>query len=230
VAAAVSLTEALRDVAAAFEKQQGIRVTLNLAASNVLARQIGAGSGADVFISADAAQMDAVAKEGLIRRRVDLLVNQLVVAVRSDSSVALASTADLSKPEVRRIAIGDPAGVPAGVYAKQFLEKAGLWSRLESKIVPTASVRAALAALQSGDVDAAMVYRTDVGVAPSVRVAFAPLPGPRVLYPAALLSSTPHAGRFFAYLRSPAAAAIFRRHGFDMAGESERVPEALSAA
>jgi molybdate transport system substrate-binding protein len=230
VAAAVSLTEALREVAAAFEKQHGIRVTLNLAASNVLARQIGAGSGADVFISADAAQMDVVAKEGLIRRRVDLLVNQLVVAVRSDSRVALASAPDLTKPEVRRIAIGDPAGVPAGLYAKQFLEKAGLWSRLESKIIPTASVRAALAALESGDVDAAMVYRTDVGVAPSVRVAFPPQAEPRVLYPAALLSATPHAGRFFEYLRSPAAAAIFRRHGFGMAGETERVSEAVKAA
>ena len=85
VAAAVSLTEALQEIAAAAEKQQRIRVTLNLAASNVLARQIVSGSGADVFISADAAQMDVVAKEGLIRQRVDLLVNQLVVAVRSDS-------------------------------------------------------------------------------------------------------------------------------------------------
>jgi molybdate transport system substrate-binding protein len=230
VAAAVSLTEALREVGAAFEAQQGVRVTLNLAASNVLARQIGAGSGADVFISADAAQMDVVAKEGLIRQRVDLLVNQLVVAVRSDSSLALASANDLTKPEVRRIAIGDPAGVPAGVYAKRFLETAGLWSRLESRIVPTASVRAALAALESGDVDAAMVYRTDVALARSARVAFPPLPEPRVLYPAALLSATPHAGRFFEYLRSPAAAAIFKRHGFGVADESERVTEVLKAA
>lgn len=231
VAAAVSLTEALQEIAAAAEKQQRIRVTLNLAASNVLARQIVSGSGADVFISADAAQMDVVAKEGLIRQRVDLLVNQLVVAVRSDSKVALASETDLTKPGVRRIAIGDPAGVPAGVYAKQFLEKAGLWRRLESKIVPTASVRAALAALESGDVDAAMVYRTDLGIARSVRAAFPPLPEPRVLYPAALLSATPHAARFFEYLRSPAAAAIFRRHGFGcVACNEDRVPEAVKAA
>ena len=106
-----------------------------------------------------------------------------------------------------------------------------MWRRLESKIVPTASVRAALAALESGDVDAAMVYRTDLGIARSVRAAFPPLPEPRVLYPAALLSATPHAARFFEYLRSPAAAAIFRRHGFGcVACNEDRVPEAVKAA
>jgi molybdate transport system substrate-binding protein len=218
VAAAVSLTEALQEVAAAFEKQQGTKVTLNLAASNVLARQIAAGSGADVFISADAAQMAVVAKEGLTRERVDLLVNQLAVVIRTDSKLTLASESDLLKPEVRRVAIGDPAGVPAGVYAKQFLEKAALWTRLQSKIVPTASVRAALAAVESGDADAAIVYRTDAAIAHRVRLAFPPLPEPRVIYPAALLTSRPEAVRFFEFLRSAGAAAIFRRHGFGVAG------------
>ncbi len=100
------------------------------------------------------------------------------------------------------------------------------------RIVPTASVPASLRSyLESGDVDAAIVYHTDVGIAPSVRVAFPPLPEPRVLYPAALLSATPHAARFFEYLRSPAAAAIFRRYGFGIAaGNERRVPEAVKAA
>jgi molybdate transport system substrate-binding protein len=214
VAAAVSLSEAMQEIAAAFEKQRGIRVSLNLAASNALARQIAAGARTDVFLSADVEQVDVVAKEGLIRRRVDLLVNQLAVAVRTDSTFAVAGASDLLRPEVARIAIGDPAGVPAGVYAKDFLERAGLWTELEAKIVPTASVRAALAALESGDVDAAIVYRTDVAVARNVRIAFPSPSAPRVIYPAALLSAGPEAERFFEYIQSAEAAAIFQRHGF----------------
>jgi molybdate transport system substrate-binding protein len=217
VAAAVSLTEALQEIVGAFEKEHGVRVVLNLAASNTLARQIAAGARADVLISADAAQMDVVAGTGVVRRRIDLLVNRLAVAVRTDSSTAIASVSDLLKPDVRRIAIGDPAGVPAGVYAKQFLEMNGLWSRLQAKVVPTASVRAALAAVETGDVDAAIVYRTDLSVARDVRIAFPPPAEPRVIYPAALLSDGPQAARFFEYLRSDKARAVFRRLGFEAA-------------
>jgi molybdate transport system substrate-binding protein len=216
VAAAVSLSEALQEVAAAFEGQHGVHVTLNLAASNVLARQITAGAKTDVFISADAIQMDVVRQSGQARRVVDLLHNRLVVLVAADSPVSLAGASDLRRPEIVRIAIGDPAGVPAGAYAKQYLQNEKVWDVLQPKIVTTASVRAALAALDAGNVEAAIVYQTDARIARRARVAYPSPSEPLVIYPAALLSSAPGAAQFFDYLRSAEASKIFERHGFGL--------------
>src|SRR5207253_906340 len=119
----------------------------------------------------------------------------------------------------RRIAIGDPAAVPAGAYAKAYLQRIGLWSALEGRFVPTASVRLALAAVESGAVDAAIVYRTDIRAAPRAREAFV-VPrdeGPSIVYPAAVLAGGKNprgARRFLAFLQGPNAAAIFEREGF----------------
>jgi molybdate transport system substrate-binding protein len=222
VAAAVSLSESLQEVAASFERQQGVRVTLNLAASNVLARQIAAGATTDVFISADAIQMDVVRQSGQVQRQVDLLLNRLVVLVAADSTASLSSAGDLRRTEIARIAIGDPAGVPAGAYAKQYLEKEKVWDVLQPKIVTTASVRAALAALEAGNVDAAIVYQTDARIARRTRAAYPSPSEPVVTYPAALLSSAPEAARFFDFLRSPDAGTIFERHGFGLPLRNER--------
>jgi len=227
VAAAVSLSEALQEIAAAFERQHGVRVTLNLAASNVLARQIAAGAKTDVFISADAIQMEVVRRSGMVRREVELLANRLVVLVAADSNVQLASASDLRRPEIARIAIGDPAGVPAGAYARQYLEAEKMWDALQPKIVTTGSVRAALAALDSGNVDAAIVYRTDARIARRARTAYPSPAEPVVTYPAALLSAAPEAARFFEFLRSSAANTIFERHGFGVPDtRQERAPRA----
>ena len=131
VSAAVSLTESLQEIAKVYERAGG-RVSLNLAASNVLSRQIVNGAPADVFISADEAQMALVEKAGLIAAgsRVVLLRNQLAIVVRTDRSGDLASAAALASPDVKRIAIGDPDAVPAGVYARSYLERIGLFARL----------------------------------------------------------------------------------------------------
>jgi molybdate transport system substrate-binding protein len=216
VAAAVSLSEALQEVTAAFERQHGIHVTLNLAASNVLARQITAGAKTDVFISADAIQMGVVRQAGHVRGVVDLLLNRLVVLVAADSPISLAGASDLRRPEIARIAIGDPAGVPAGAYAKQYLQNEKVWDLLQPKIVTTASVRAALAALDAGNVDAAIVYQTDARIARRARVAYPSPSEPVVTYPAALFSSEPGPAQFFDYLRSAEASRIFERHGFGL--------------
>jgi molybdate transport system substrate-binding protein len=225
VAAAVSLSEALQEIATAFERQHGVRVALNLAASNVLARQIAAGARTDVFISADAIQMDAVRRTGMVRREVDLLTNRLVVLVVAGSTVSLTSASDLRRPEIARIAIGDPAGVPAGAYAKQYLQAEKVWDALQPKIITTGSVRAALAALEAGNVDAAIVYRTDARIARRARAAYPSPSEPVVTYPAALLTVVPEADRFYAFLRSPEADAVFERHGFSLPGtREERAP------
>jgi molybdate transport system substrate-binding protein len=220
VSAAVSLTDALTAVAQAYA-QTGGSVRFNFGASNVLARQIANGAPVDIFISADEAQMDVVGAAGLIQdgSRVTMLRNQLAVAVPSDRPRTFKSIRELADPAYKRIAIGDPAAVPAGVYAKQYLEKEGLWAAIQDRIVPTGSVRAALAAVESGAADAAIVYRTDVRIALQATVAWVVPPdrGPRIVYPAAIVRSTTmpvESKRFVAFLTGETAARIFERFGF----------------
>jgi molybdate transport system substrate-binding protein len=221
VSAAISLTEGLTAVAEEYGRREFGNVRFNFGASNVLARQIVSGAPVDVFISADDAQMDVVAAAGLLKEgsRVPLLRNQLAVVVPNDRPRTLKSIRDLTDPAFKRIAIGDPAAVPAGVYAKQYLEAQGLWKSIEPHIVPAGSVRAALSAVESGAADAGIVYRTDARLALRATVAWVvpAAEGPRIVYPGAIVktSQTPlEAQRFLDFLRSDAAARIFERFGF----------------
>jgi molybdate transport system substrate-binding protein len=219
VSAATSLTDILQQLAKLYELRSGERLVLNFGSSNTLARQITAGARVDVFISADPVQMDVVAGQIVPDSRKDLLSNQLAIAVPDDRPQRFASTRDLTNPRIRRIAIGDPAAVPAGVYAKAYLQRHGLWDALAAKMVPSGSVRAALAAVENGAADAAIVYRTDIATAKRAREAFVvPLDeGPRIVYPAAALRGGPNptgALRFLAFLESPEATALFKRAGF----------------
>jgi molybdate transport system substrate-binding protein len=221
VSAAVSLTDALTAIAAVYKDAGNRPVRFNFGASNILARQIVMGAPVDLFVSADEAQMDAVAREGMLKAgsRVDLVGNQLAVVVPNDRPRTFSSIAEIIDPAFKRIAIGDPAAVPAGVYAKQYLEKEGLWAALQPRFVPAGSVRAALAAVESGGADAAIVYRTDARVALRATVAWV-VPassGPRIAYPAAIVRTSAQpdeATRFLDFLRGPEAARIFTRFGF----------------
>ena len=221
VSAAVSLGETLEEVGAAYARHGGAALRLNLGGSNTLARQMVSGAPVDVFISADEAQMDVVERAGALAKgtRVDLLRNQLAVVTAPALASRVAGPKALADPAIRRIAIGEPSAVPAGVYARRYLEKAGLWAAVESRLVPTSSVRAALAAVDSGAADAAIVYVTDAAAAQSARIAFT-IPAadsPAIVYPAAIGSRAPHgeeAARFLSFLRGAEAAAIFRAHGF----------------
>jgi molybdate transport system substrate-binding protein len=219
VSAAVSLTDVLQQLAPMYQDATGDRLVLNLGASNTLARQIRFDAGVDVFISADEAQMNAVAMQIEASSRVDLLSNQLAIAVPDDRPQTLMSARNLLDPAIRRIAIGDPAAVPAGVYARQYLQSIGIWPEVERKIVPAGSVRLALAAVESGGADAAIVYHTDVAIAAHAREALL-IPaaeGPRIVYPAAIVrAGKNHEGgqRFLTFLQTPAAAAVFTRAGF----------------
>lgn len=226
VSAAASLTDSLTAVAGDYERTAGIHVLLNFGPSSGLARQIIAGAPADLFVSADEAQMETLANAGLVDQgtRVDLLSNQLVIVRRPDGP-GVSSPTDLRAASVRHIALADPAGVPAGVYAKQYLEKLGLWSAVEPKVVPTVDVRAALAAVDSGNADAAFVYRTDAAIAHRAVIAFrVPVAqGPRIVYPAAVVKNAPHeasARAFLTFLKGPAARAAFERAGFIVIGQS----------
>jgi molybdate transport system substrate-binding protein len=222
VSAAASLSDVLENVARVYQMRTGTRVVVNTAASNTLARQIAAGATVDLFISADEAQMDIVRSEIVDTSRVDLLSNQLVIAVAADRPRSLRSARELADPAFRRIAIGDPAAVPAGVYAKAYLEKLGIWSVVSAKAVPSASVRLALAAVENGAADAAIVYRTDITAARRVSLALS-IPagqGPRIVYPAAVMRGGRNregAIRLLAWLQGEQAAAIFKAAGFTRA-------------
>ena len=219
VSAATSLTDVMRQIAQAYEARTGTRLTVNTGASNTLARQIAAGAAVDLFISADEAQMKVIDDSVVAGSRVDLLSNELAVAVASDRPRTIASARDLTAPAFRRIAIGDPSAVPAGVYARSYLEKIGVWPAVAQKVVPSASVRLALAAVENGAADAAIVYRTDVAAARRAAVALV-IPradGPRIVYPAALIRTGRNradATRLLVWLQSAEATAIFRAAGF----------------
>ena len=221
VAAAVSLSDVLEEIAKAYAAAGGGPVRFNLAGSNVLARQIRNGAPADVFISADEAQMDIVEKAGAVLpgSRVDLVGNQLAVVATPDRADFVRQEFARAPAGIRRLAIGDPAAVPAGVYARRYLEQQGLWTAYEPRVVPTTNVRAALTAVETGSVDAAIVYLTDLAAARTAVLAFSvpPKNGPRIVYPGAVLASSRHqaeAKRFLAFLRQPEAAAIFARYKF----------------
>ena len=152
--------------------------------------------------------------------RVNLLTNQLVVVVPTDQTPpASALETLLTAPWVRYIAIGDPDAVPVGVYTRQYLESVGVWDAVRSKVVPSRDVRAALAAVEAGNADVGIVYRTDLAAARRVREAFAvPVDdGPHITYPVAVLADARNetqARRFLDFLRGPVARAIFTDAGF----------------
>ena len=218
VFAAASLADALEEVARGYEQASGNKVVLNVGASNDLARQILAGAGADLFFSADRAQMDVLEKAGLVRGadRVEPLSNVLVVVVPAAASAKVTSPRDLTP--LRRIALADPEAVPAGVYARSYLESVGLWTALHDRVVPTLNVRAALAAVESGNADAGIVYRTDAALSRRVRVAFT-VPreqGPKIVYVLAPLASCrkPAALELARRIAGPEASRVFEKYGF----------------
>jgi molybdate transport system substrate-binding protein len=220
VSAAISLTDALEEAGRAYRAAGGGEVRFNFGGSNVLARQILKGAPVDLFVSADEAQMKLIEAAGAIApdTRVDLLGNKLAV-VLSSSAPPVKDAEGLAQPGIRRMALGDPDAVPAGVYAKQYLQSAGVWDRLLARIVPVANVRAALTAVETGNVEAAIVYESDLAAARHARLAFV-VPGPAapIVYPAAILARSknrPEAERFLAFLRGKEGSAIFKRFRFE---------------
>lgn len=221
VFAAASLADALKEIGVDHAAKSGDKIVFNFGASSTLARQIEEGAPADIFFSADEPKMDALEQKGRIvnATRKNLLSNSLVVVTAADSSLALLGGADLAGPSVKRLALADPKAVPAGVYAKVWLEKIRLWPQVSPKVVPTENVRAALAAVESGNVEAGIVYKTDAAISRKVRVAFeVPVAeGPAIRYPVALTveAKEPDAAKgFLKQLESDAAVKVFEKFGF----------------
>ena len=219
-AAAVSMTEAMTEVAEAWHRKTGRQIEFTFAASNTLARQILQGAPVDVFVSADRRQMERVAAAIEAATRTPIAQNALVIIVPGRGRARWSSADPLRSPDVARIAVGNPEAVPAGAYAKEWLEQAGLWGSVESRLIPTVNVRAALAAVNSGSADAAIVYRTDARQDGNYSVAYDIPPSdssPIVYYAAVTLQARDAvaARAFVTFLAGPEGAAILTRRGFD---------------
>ena len=219
VSVAASVYDALDEIAGLYRAATGVTIALNAGGSNTLARQIVEGAKAGLFLSADEIQMDMVEKAGRIvpGTRTRLLTNELAVVVpQSAKDITLASVLE---GRIARLAMGEPGAVPAGVYGRRWLEHAGAWSRVESKVVPFPTVRAVLSAVEAGRVDAGIVYRTDA-MTSAVRVIATMTrkdhPYLDIAYPVAVIAgpSEQEARRFLEFLKGPAARAVFDKRGF----------------
>lgn len=219
VFAAASTKDALEEIGRAYRARAGVEVRFSWGGSGDLARQIAAGAPADVFVSADAAKMDDLAKAGrvVLGTRRDLLSNRIVVVVPRGATKRPSSAQDLGS--LSKVAVADPKSAPAGLYAREWLGHEGVLASVEPRLVPTLDVRAALSAVESGAVDAGIVYRTDARASTGVEIAFEPSWQPKVTYPVAVVArpaskSEALARAFVDALAGPEARAAFERHGF----------------
>ncbi len=220
---AASTANAVSEVAALYRERGLGEIETVFASSSTLARQIANGAPADLFLSANREWMDHLAEQGAIENgsQVTLLGNALVLIVPATTAIneSPRNLRDLSAfLGTGRLALGDPNHVPAGVYAKEALQKIGIWNDLSSQLVYAKDVRGALALVGRGDAAAGIVYSTDARITDSVRVA-AQIPTENTLdiaYPAVIVAG--RASRpvldFFAFLQGPDAQAIFREYGF----------------
>ena len=221
VSAAASLTDAFQAVGKAYEaKHPETRVVLNLAASDVLLRQIASGAPADVFASADQTAMDKAAAAKAIdpATRQDFARNGLVLIVPRGNPAKVSGPRDLGGPAVKRVAYGDPASVPAGRYTKAALEQLTLWQAVSAKGVLAQNVRQALDYVARGEVDAGFVFSTDATVARDRVDVAATVPTPTpISYPIAVVAGSKQpkdAAAFEAFVQSPEGRRILAGFGF----------------
>lgn len=219
VLAASSMQEAIETAADAWAAQGNSRPVLSFSSSAVVARQVSEGAPADIAISADAEWMDWLEQRGLVdpssRRNI---AGNTLVWVRKDAKVGIPTRTAGSAPLASiHLALADPETVPAGRYARQALEHAGLWDRLAGMVVPAENVRAALALVERGEADLGVVYATDARLVPDLLITPLALPdGADIAYPAAITAASTerHAVDFLDFLGSAEGAAILCDYGF----------------
>lgn len=225
VLAAASLTDAMKDISGAWAAAGHRPLRLSFGASSTLARQIDQGAPANLFASADEQWMDYLDKRGLLApgTRRNLLSNRLVLIVPADrpQHLTIGPGLDITKllGPTGRLATGNPAHVPVGLYAEQALKKLGLWSAVQSRIAPTEDVRAALLLVERGEAPAGIVYATDARISNNVMTAgvFPSDAHDPITYPFALIrgNDTEEARALMQYIAGPGGRAIFARYGFE---------------
>ena len=229
ISAAASLTGAFKAIATQYQQLQPCKLTLNFAASGVLVQQLRHGAPVDMLVTADQQSMDLAEADALIdpTSRQDFIANRLVLIVPaspaatspqagSTSTASNANLQQLTAPVYQRIAIGNPATVPAGRYAKDSLQQAGLWPALSAKLVQAANVRQVLDYVVRGEAEAGFVYASDAKGQQVRSLGLVPVKSP-IRYPLAVSSASKHAAQaraFSQYLRSQAAQQILLQYGF----------------
>ena len=229
VFAAASLQDAMRELAKRYDVQHpGVTVELNFAGSNALARQIESSRAADVYFSADEKWMDYLDQKKLLvpGSRRSVLTNSLVIVARKESTVKITGPVDLATAHYEHLVLAQPDAVPAGRYAKHYLQgikyQGGtLWDAVKARLVPALDVRAALAAVAADPRRVGIVYSSDLVQSQGVKALYrVPVEdGPPIRYPVALIAGRAHpalAKALLAYLESPDAATVYRRFGFGM--------------
>ncbi len=225
IAAAASLQDVLTELDPMFEKaNSSVAVNYNFAASGVLQQQIEQGAPVDVFFSAATKQMEALQAKDLIvpETRRNLLTNHLALIVPENSTLGLTSFRQLTDAKVKKISVGEPRSVPVGQYTAELFTNLGILEQVRSRLVYGNSVRNVLAAVESGNADAGVVYSTDAKISAQVtQVATAPdsLHSP-IVYPIAVIKAshnTAAAERYTQFLASDPAKEMFRKHGFGIA-------------
>jgi molybdate transport system substrate-binding protein len=222
VAAAASLKDVLTEIQTTYrQKNPNVKIFLNLASSGALQTQIEQGAPADLFISAAQKQMNELEQKALIKKgtRRDLLQNQLVLVVPKDSKLAVKGFADLTDDAVRKIGIGAPESVPAGQYAQEVFNNLKSTEKIQEKLIFGTNVRAVLTYVETGNVDAGIVYRTDAAISDQVKIV---APAPKgshepIIYPAAVLTNAKQpqaAAKFLKYLASAPVEKVFGKYGF----------------
>ncbi len=223
VYAAASLTNALTDISAQYEKEKATKITHSFAASSTLAKQIENGAPADIFISADTKWMNYLQDKKLINvaSRKEFLGNKLVLVAPKGRgfNVSFDKSFDLSKAFDGRLCTGDIESVPAGLYAKESLTYLKWWDGIKTRIVGAQDVRGALAFVERGECAAGIVYETDAKVSSKVEIiaTFPEASHKPIVYPMALMANTKNVNNdYFSYIQSDAALEVFKKYGFNI--------------
>ncbi|MCM3712749.1 molybdate ABC transporter substrate-binding protein [Alkalihalobacillus oceani] len=215
---AASMTDAMNELKQMYEgAHEHVTLVPNYGSSGTLKSQIAQGAPADVFLSAAVRWIDELEEEGEIAQRADLLRNELVLVTAEDSDLAVTQFEDLLQEEVHQVAIGEPETVPAGEYARQVLEELGIYEELSDKLIHGSDVRQVLTYVETGNVDAGMVYQTDAILSDQVKIVAEAETAEPIMYPVGLLEGADHpeeAERFYQWLQTEEALAIFEKYGF----------------
>ncbi|MBQ7454148.1 MAG: molybdate ABC transporter substrate-binding protein [Selenomonadaceae bacterium] len=222
VAAAASLTDAMKSLAALYEKNNSdVKLVFNFGSSGALEQAIENGGQTDLFFSAAQKQMNMLDEKGELAdgTRRDLLRNEVVLITPKDSALAIKNFDDLAREDVRRVALGEPKGVPVGQYSEEILTSLNLLDAVKSKAVYGSDVRQVLAWVETGEADCGIVYATDAAISDKVTVIAAAPEGTHkpVVYPAAVIKSTKNldaAKKFLDFTTSADAKKIFEQFGF----------------
>lgn len=220
ISAAASLQDALNDIKPVFEEENPhIKLNFNFGASGALQQQISQGAPVDLFFSAAKDKFDKLVEDGRINQKqgIDLVGNELVLVIPTDSNIGIESFEDLVN--AKQISIGTPEAVPAGQYAKETLENLNMWGDVEKKVVYAKDVRQVLTYVETNNVDAGIVYKTDALISPKVKIVATAKENTHapIIYPVGVIkdSSNPkEAQQFYKFLQNQTSIDIFEKYGF----------------